>query len=72
MRLDLCSQTQSHVNPFWRVDLGISQVITSILVTTDHPGKCCGNFEIRIGDFRDDGNGGVANKVMPGSPFRVK
>uniref|UniRef100_A0A8C9Y0Z1 Si:ch211-215k15.4 n=1 Tax=Sander lucioperca TaxID=283035 RepID=A0A8C9Y0Z1_SANLU len=53
-----CTHTKTHTNPWWRVDLLESYIVTSIIIT--NRGDCCperlNGAEIRIGNsLQDDG-----------------
>ena len=66
-----CAVTRDDENPsaVWRVDLQATYRIGTIVITAANYGSTFphpSNFQIRIGDFMDDGNRGDANTPLPG------
>eukprot|EP00064_Thunnus_orientalis_P022339 superscaffoldBa00007437_g22532 len=70
-RAGSCSHTAVQTNPWWRVDLLESYVVTSIIIT--NRGDCCANringAEIHIGNsLRDNGARNPVVSVIPSIP----
>uniref|UniRef100_A0A8C9Y0C2 Si:ch211-215k15.4 n=1 Tax=Sander lucioperca TaxID=283035 RepID=A0A8C9Y0C2_SANLU len=73
-----CSHTKTHTNPWWRVDLLESYIVTSIIIT--NRGDCCperlNGAEIRIGNsLQDDGItnplAGVISEIPAGRSYTL-